>query len=75
MIKYISRLIFLNFNSYSNDTFYIGKKRLPLSLRKNNKTNGYTVKMGSGFMSYTLETTKEELKNLSVFVNNFIDKN
>lgn len=75
MIQDMIRWFWPTFNVQFVDTFYIGKKRLPLSLRKNNKTNGYTVKMGSGFASYTLETTKEELKNLSVFVNNFIDKN
>jgi len=75
MIKYISQLIFSKFKSYSNDTFYIGKKRLPLSLKKNNKSKGYTVKMGSGLMSYTLDTDKHELEKLSLFVNDFIRNN
>lgn len=56
----------------STDTFYIGRKKTPIFLRKVQK--GFLVKLGSGFASYTLETTKEELKNLSVFVNDFIDE-
>lgn len=73
MIKYISQLIFSKFKSYSNDTFYIGKKKIPISIKKYRM--GFLVKLGSGFASYTLETTSEELKNLSIFINDFIEKN
>lgn len=62
-----------NFSIQFADTFYIGKKKIPIALKKNR--NGYTVKLGSGFASYTLETNKQELENLSSFVKNFIDSN
>lgn len=75
MIQSIIRWLYPSFNVQFADTFYIGKKRLPLSLKKNNKNKGYTVKMGSGFMSYTLDTDKYELEKLSLFVNDFIRNN
>lgn len=57
----------------SGDTFYVGKKKIPITLKKVNK--GYTVKLGSGLMSYTMETTKDELDKLSSFINNYLANN
>lgn len=57
----------------SNNVFYIGRKKIPISLRKTNQ--GYSVKLGSGFVSYNLDTNKTELEALSDFVANFIKNN
>lgn len=79
MISKIKNLIneyfYQRFSIQFTDTFYIGRKRLPISLKKNNKNKGYTVKLGSGFASYTLDTDKYELEKLSLFVNDFIRNN
>jgi hypothetical protein len=64
---------FPSFYIQFTNTFYIGRKRIPISLKKNRE--GYTVKLGSGFASYTLETTKEELVGLSQFINSTLEKN
>ena len=75
MIQSIIQYLWPSFNIQFTDTFYIGKKRLPIALKKNTKSKGYTVKLGSGFASYTLETDKYELEKLSLFVNDFIRNN
>lgn len=74
MIKVVLQWIFPSFYSQFTDTFYIGRKRLPISLKKNYGEN-YTVKVGSGFASYALETNKNELESLSSFIQNFIQNN
>ena len=75
MIQSIAGWFWPSFNIQFTDTFHIGKKRLPIALRKNNKNKGYTVKLGSGFASYSLDTDKYELEKLSLFVNDFIRNN
>lgn len=75
MIQSIIQWFWPSFNVQFTDTFYIGKKRLPIALRKNDKSKGYTVKLGSGFASYSLDTDKYELEKLSLFVNDFIRNN
>lgn len=75
MIQSIIRWFWPSFNVQFTDTFYIGKKRLPIALRKNDKSKGYTVKLGSGFASYSLDTDKYELEKLSLFVSDFIRNN
>lgn len=75
MIQSIIQWFWPNFNVQFTDTFYIGKKRLPIALRKNDKSKGYTVKLGSGFASYSLDTDKYELEKLSLFVSDFIRNN
>lgn len=75
MIQSIIQWFWPSFNIQFSDTFYIGRKQLPISLKKNDKSKGYTVKMGSGFASYTLDTDKYELEKLSLFVSDFIRNN
>lgn len=75
MIQSIIQWFWPSFNIQFTDTFYIGKKRLPIALRKNDKSKGYTVKLGSGFASYSLDTDKYELEKLSLFVSDFIRNN
>lgn len=74
MIKYILQWFFPGAYIQFADTFYVGKKRLPISLKKNYGEN-YTAKLGSGFASYTLETNKQELEYLASFIQNFIQNN
>lgn len=69
----ILELIWPKFFVQFNDVFHIGKKRIPIAVKKNSK--GYIIKLGSGFASYTLETTKEELTGLSEFIDYTIQKN
>lgn len=75
MIQSIIKWFWPSFNIQFTDTFYIGRKRLPISLKKNNQNKGYIVKLGSGFASYSLDTDKYELEKLSLFVNDFIKNN
>lgn len=56
-----------------SDIFYIGKKRTPICLKKDD--DGVLVKLGSGFASYTLQSNKTELRELITFVENFLDRN
>jgi hypothetical protein len=65
--------IWPKFSIQFTDVFHIGKKRIPIAVKKNSK--GYIIKLGSGFASYTLETTKEELVGLSEFINSTLEKN
>ena len=69
ILEYFFPSLYIQFSN----TFYIGRKRIPISLKKNRE--GYVVKLGSGFASYTLETNKNELEGLSEFVKNFIASN
>ena len=69
----ILKSFFTNFDIQSSSTFYVGRKKTPISLRKTNQ--GYSVKLGSGFVSYTLDTNKVELQALSDFVLDFIQNN
>lgn len=74
MIKYILSLIFPSLYIQFANTFYFGKKKLPISLKKNYGEK-YTAKLGSGFASYTLETNKNELESLASFIQTFIQNN
>lgn len=69
ILKYFWPQIVIQFT----DVFYIGKKKTPISLKKD-KTK-ILVKLGSGFASYTLESNKKELEELINFVQHFIDRN
>lgn len=73
MINRILQSWFPNFYAQSNNVFYIGRKRLPISLSRDGED--YIVKLGSGFASYTLRTNKKELNDLTKFVYNYINTN
>lgn len=55
-----------------SDIFYIGRKRTPIALKKDNQK--ILIKLGSGFASYVLESDKQELQNLILFVEQFINQ-
>lgn len=52
--------------STNNNVFRIGKKKTPIIIEKDGKR--INVKLGSGFASYTLETSKEELEAFILFI-------
>ena len=52
--------------STNNNVFRIGKKKTPITIQKDEKR--INVKLGSGFASYILETSKEELKAFILFI-------
>lgn len=61
-----------NINIQFTDNFYIGKRKTPISLKR--EKNQILVKLGSGFASYILESNENELQDLIIFVQNFIDR-
>lgn len=50
----------------NTNVFRIGKKKTPVIIEKDGKR--INVKLGSGFASYTLETSKEELEAFILFI-------
>lgn len=70
MIRSIIEYFYKPFSIQSSNIFYIGRKKIPIAVRKTNQ--GYSIKLGSGFASYTLETTSQELSSLANFINNTI---
>lgn len=70
MIK-IFTSFFSNPTIHSN-TFYMGKKQTPILLSANN--SAISIKLGSGFMSYTLQSNKKELTELSEFIDTFLSR-
>lgn len=52
--------------SANTNVFRIGKKKTPVIIEKDGKR--INVKLGSGFASYTLETSKEELEAFILFI-------
>jgi hypothetical protein len=73
MIYSILQYFFPAFTVQFSNIFYIGKKRTPIALKKDDSS--ILVKLGSGFASYTLQSDKEELRELVNFVENFLDRN
>jgi hypothetical protein len=69
ILKYLWPSLVIQFS----DVFYVGKKKTPISLKKNKDI--FLVKLGSGFASYTLESNKKELEELINFVQDFLDRN
>jgi hypothetical protein len=61
-----------NVTNLDDNIFYIGKRQTPIRLTVNK--NKILVKLGSGFASYTLESDKKELSDLSQFINNFLQQ-
>lgn len=61
-----------NIANVDDSIFYIGKRQTPIRLTVNK--NKILVKLGSGFASYTLESDKKELSDLSQFINNFLQQ-
>lgn len=68
----LNKIAGTNVNIQFSDTFYIGRKKTPIALKKEN--NKVLVKLGSGFASYVLESNENELEELIAFVQNFIDR-
>jgi hypothetical protein len=52
--------------STNNNIFRFGKRKTPVIIEKEGKL--INVKLGSGFASYTLETSKEELQAFILFI-------
>jgi hypothetical protein len=67
MLKSIIEFFYTPIFTQSSNIFYIGRKKIPIAVRKTQQ--GYTIKLGSGFASYTLDTTSQELSALANFIN------